>query len=38
MFSDLQLLIVSIKSGIYHETAVAHIATKDYLAADIARD
>jgi hypothetical protein len=38
VFSDSQLLIVSIKSGIYHGTAVAHIATKYYLAADIARD
>jgi len=38
MFSDSQSLIGSIKNRIYHGTAVAHIATKYYLAADMARD
>jgi hypothetical protein len=38
VFSDSQSLIVSIKNRIYHGTAVAHIATKYYLAADMARD
>jgi hypothetical protein len=38
VFSDSQLLIVSIKNRIYRGTAVAHIATKYYLAADMARD
>ena len=36
--SDSQSLIASIKNRIYRGTAVAHIATKDYLAADMARD
>jgi hypothetical protein len=38
MLSDSQSLIASIKNRIYRGTAVAHIATKYYLAADIARD
>jgi hypothetical protein len=38
VFSDSQSLIVSIKNIIYRRTAVAHIATKYYLAADMARD
>jgi hypothetical protein len=38
MISDSQLLIVSIKNKVYRRTAVAHIATKYYLAADMARD
>jgi hypothetical protein len=38
VFSDSQSLIASIKNRIYRGTAVAHIATKYYLAADIARD
>jgi len=38
VFSDSQSLIVSIKNRIYRGTAVAHIATKYYLAADMARD
>jgi hypothetical protein len=36
--SDSQILIASIKSRIYRGTAVAHIATEYYLAADMARD
>jgi len=36
--SDSQSLIVSIKNRIYRVTAVAHNATKYYLAADMARD
>jgi hypothetical protein len=36
--SDSQLMIASIKSRIYHGSAVAHIATEYYLAADMARD
>jgi len=31
-------MIASIKNRIYRGTAVAHIATKYYLAADMARD
>jgi hypothetical protein len=38
LFSHSQSLIVSIKNRIYRATAVAHIATKYYLAADMARD
>jgi hypothetical protein len=38
VFSDSQSLIESIKNIIYRRTAVAHIATKYYLAADMARD
>jgi len=38
VFSDSQSLIASIKNRIYRGTAVAHIATKFYLAADMARD
>jgi len=38
VFSDSQSLIASIKNRIYRRTAVAHIATKYYLAADMARD
>jgi len=38
VFSDLQSLIASIKNRIYRGTAVANIATKYYLAADMARD
>jgi hypothetical protein len=38
VFSDLQQLIGSIKNRIYHRTAVAHIVTKYYLAADMGRD
>jgi len=38
MISDSQSVIASIKSRIYPGTAVAHIATKYYLAADMARD
>jgi len=38
VFSDSQSLIASIKNRIYRGTAVAHIATKYYLAADKARD
>jgi len=38
VFSDSQSLIASIKNRIYRGTAVAHIATKYYLAADMARD
>jgi hypothetical protein len=38
LFSDSQLLIASIKNRIYRRTAGAHIATKYYLAADMARD
>jgi len=38
VFSDSQSLIASIKNRIYLGTAVAHIATKYYLAADMARD
>jgi len=37
-FSDSQSLIASIKNRIYRGTAVAHIVTKYYLAADMARD
>jgi len=37
VFSDSQSLIASIKNRIYRETAVAHIATKYYLDADMAR-
>jgi len=36
--SDLQSLIASIKNRIYPGTAVAHMVTKYYLAADMARD
>jgi hypothetical protein len=38
VFSDSKSLIASIKNRIYYGTAVAHIATKYYLAADMARD
>jgi len=38
VFSDSESLIASIKNRIYHGTAVAHIATKYYVAADMARD
>jgi hypothetical protein len=38
VFSDSQSLIASIKNRIYRGTAVAHIATKYYLAADMDRD
>jgi len=38
VFSDSQSLIASIKNTIYRGTAVAHIATMYYLAADMARD
>jgi len=37
-FFDSQSLIVSIKNLIYQDTAVAHLATKYYLSADMARD
>jgi hypothetical protein len=38
VFSDSQSLIASTKNRIYRGTAVEHIATKYYLAADMARD
>jgi len=38
VFFDSQLLIVSIKNRIQRWTAVAHTATKYYLAADMASD
>jgi len=38
VFSDSQSLIASINNRIYRGTAVAHIATKTYRAADMARD
>jgi len=38
VFSDSQSLITSIKNTIYRGTAFAQIATKYYLAADMARD
>jgi len=38
VFSDSQSLMESITNRIYRETAVAHIATKYYLAADMGRD
>jgi hypothetical protein len=38
VFSDSQSLMASIKNRIYCGTAVAHIATKYYLATDMARD
>jgi hypothetical protein len=38
MFSNSQSLIASIKNRIYRGTAVAHITTKYYLSADMARD
>jgi hypothetical protein len=38
VFSDSQSLIASIKNRIYRGTADAHIATKYYLAADMAGD
>ena len=38
VFFDSQSLIASIKNRIYCGTAVAHIATKYYLAADMAKD
>jgi len=38
VFSDSQSLIASIKNRIYCATAVPHIATKYYLAADMATD
>jgi len=38
VFSGSQSLIGTIRNRIYRGTAVAHIATKYYLAADMARD
>ena len=38
VFSDPQSQIASIKNRIYHGTAVAHIATKYNLAADVPRN
>jgi hypothetical protein len=38
VFSHSQSAMASIKKTIYRRTAVAHIATKYYLAADMARD
>jgi len=38
LFSDSQSLIVSIKNRIYRRSVVAHIATKYYVAAYMARD
>jgi len=38
VFSDSQSLIASIKNRIHRGTAVAHIATKYNLAADMARE
>jgi len=38
LFSDSQSVIPSIKHRIYCRTAVAHVATNNYLAADMARD
>jgi hypothetical protein len=38
VFSYSQSVIVSIKNRIYQGTEVAHIVTKSYLAADMARD
>jgi len=38
VFFDSQSLIATINNRIYRGTAVAHIATKYYLAADMARD
>jgi hypothetical protein len=38
VFSDSQSLIASINHRVFRGTAVAHIATKFYLAADIARN
>jgi hypothetical protein len=38
MLSHSQSLLASIKNRIYRGTTVAHIATKYYLAADMARD
>ena len=38
VFSDSQSLIASMKNRIFHGTAVAHIATKCYIAADMASD
>jgi hypothetical protein len=38
VFSDSHSLIARNKNRIYHGTAVAHIVTKDYLAADLVRD
>ena len=38
MFSESQSLIASIMNRIYRRNPVAHIATKYYLAADMARD
>jgi len=38
VFSDSQSLIARIKNRIYRGSAVAHIVTKYYLAADMARD
>jgi hypothetical protein len=37
-FSDSQSLMANINNRIYRGTTVAHIATKYYLAADMARD
>jgi len=38
VFSDSESLIMSIQNRIHHRTAGAHIATRYYLSADIARD
>jgi len=38
VFSDSQLLIVTIKNRIYRGTPITHIGTKKYLATDMARD
>jgi hypothetical protein len=38
MLSHSQSLVASMKNRIYRGTTVAHIATKYYLAADMARD
>jgi hypothetical protein len=38
VFSDSQSLIATINNRIYRGTAVAHIATKYYLDAKMARD
>jgi hypothetical protein len=38
IFANSQSLITSIKNTIYRGTAVAHVATKYYLAANMARD
>ena len=38
MFTDSKSMLESVKRRIYRGTAVAHIATKYHLAADIVRD